>query len=234
MAQPGRLHRKETLGAPVSLGGTTRQPNFGQFVKTKDFDQVVKELSDKFEVLDSRISENFQSLISKADKADIGKLTADKVKKSELGDLLPDIDVIEARIKNYVTDMFSEASRKQSEQFRTWEQKLILMRKEIDVEGINRRIHEKANAESVDSDLANHEFKISTLDGNVLSLAEDLNNLTSMLGKMKSNLSELQEANKDVLLGKKTFNCLSCGTNDGLPSKNFIGKNGQMYKTYNN
>jgi len=105
------------------------------------------------------------------------------------------------------------------------------MRKDIDVEGINKRIHEKANAESVDSDLANHEFKISTLDSNVLSLADDLNSLTGVLTKMKAGLLDLQEANKDVLLGKKTFNCLSCGTNDGLPSKNFLGKNGQMYKT---
>ena len=70
------------------------------------------EFSEKLEMLDGRLSENFDTLLLKADKTEIGILTADKVKKDELQELMPDVDVIEARIKTFVVDMNSDASRK--------------------------------------------------------------------------------------------------------------------------
>jgi hypothetical protein len=50
------------------------------------------------------------------------------------------------------------------ETLRQWDSKVVNMRKDIDIEGINRRIHEKANGETTNNDLSNHEFKIKTLD----------------------------------------------------------------------
>ena len=41
------------------------------------------------------------------------------------------------------------------------------------MEDINKRIHSKANAEQVSNDLSNHEFKISTLDTNLIAIASD-------------------------------------------------------------
>lgn len=46
---------------------------------------------------------------------------------------------------------------------------------------------------------------------------------------------EIQEANKDVLLGKRNVNCLSCGIKDGekVPNSTFNtinGKDGRIYR----
>lgn len=40
---------------------------------------------------------------------------------------------------------------------------------------------------------------------------------------------ELQEANKDVMLGKRNVNCLSCN-NDSAANKNVLGKDGRYYR----
>ena len=207
----------KTVNTRPKYGGGGGQ--FGNFVKQKDFDKIVTEFSEKLEMLDGRLSENFDTLLLKADKTEIGILTADKVKKDELQELMPDVDVIEARIKTFVVDMNSDASRKQLIQFRDWEQKLIKIRSDIDVEGINKRIHGKADSSIVDNDLQNHEFKISTLDTNVMALVGDITGINDALNQMHASLLELQDVNKDVLLGKKSINCLSCGKDDGLPSK---------------
>jgi hypothetical protein len=41
---------------------------------------------------------------------------------------------------------------------------------------------------------------------------------------------ELQEANRDVLLGKRTTNCLSCGKGGDGPNSQIMGKDGRVYK----
>jgi hypothetical protein len=48
---------------------------------------------------------------------------------------------------------------------------------------------------------------------------------------MHKSICELQEVNKDVLLGKKSVNCLSCNKgNDGYEAlQQFKGKDGKLY-----
>ena len=48
---------------------------------------------------------------------------------------------------------------------------------------------------------------------------------------------DLQEANKDVLVGKRNLNCLSCGIKDGQPqgipstqASTFYGRDGRIYR----
>ena len=72
----------KTVNTRPKYGGGGGQ--FGNFVKQKDFDKIVTEFSEKLEMLDGRLSENFDTLLLKADKTEIGILTADKVKKDEL------------------------------------------------------------------------------------------------------------------------------------------------------
>ena len=60
-----------------------------------DFDMIVKEFSEKIDILDKRISENFETLKGKADRSEIGILTTDKVTKEELPSMLPDMDLFE-------------------------------------------------------------------------------------------------------------------------------------------
>ena len=54
------------------------------------------------------------------------------------------------------------------------------------------------------------DFKLNLLDDNFLLLAKDLETFQRVSRKMTSSISELQMAQKDVLLGKKNANCLSC------------------------
>ena len=49
---------------------------------------------------------------------------------------------------------------------------------------------------------------------------------------MHTNLVELQEANKDVLLGKRKLNCLSCGTEKNKDSIT-VGQDGKVYRVVN-
>ena len=97
-------------------------PNLlNKFVQIKDFDQIVDEVSQKLEILDTRISENFETLLQKADKSEIGILTSDKVRKDELQSYLPDMDILEARLLNMVKAHLEEAAGKQVVAIRNWD-----------------------------------------------------------------------------------------------------------------
>jgi hypothetical protein len=52
-----------------------------------------------------------------------------------------------------------------------------------------------------------------------------------VINKMHKSICELQEVNKDVLLGKKTVNCLSCNKgNDGYEALSHVkGQDGRLY-----
>ena len=151
----------------------TLNMNMGDYVKANDLDNICADFSAQIEGLDKRLSENFEKLLDKPDKSEIAMLTSDKVRKDELQELMPDLDVLESRIKNHVIGMFSDMQKTIFENIRASDEKIIRIRKEIDLEGINKRIHGKANAEQVSNDLSNHEFKISTLDTNVMAIASD-------------------------------------------------------------
>jgi hypothetical protein len=58
--------------------------NTGEFVKAVDLDGIVTDFSGQIGSLDTRLSEMFEKLLEKADKSEIGLLTADKIRKDEL------------------------------------------------------------------------------------------------------------------------------------------------------
>ena len=68
---------------------------------------------------------------------------------------------------------------------------MVAIRKDMDVEGMNRRIHEKANGEEVNNDLGNHDFKIKTLDQNIMAIAGDMESFQLAVNKMNVSLLEL-------------------------------------------
>ena len=75
------------------------------------------------------------------------------------------------------------------------------------------------------------DYKMNLLDDNFLLLAKDLETFQRVSRKMTTSISELQSAQKDVLLGKKNANCLSCTKGPaGLEShQHVLGKDGQLY-----
>ncbi len=79
------------------------------------------------------------------------------------------------------------------------------------------------------SDFGNHEFKISTLDRNIIRMASDFETFQMAINKIHQAIVELQEASRDVLLGKRATNCLSCGKG-GDTGQTVKGKDGKLYK----
>ena len=79
------------------------------------------------------------------------------------------------------------------------------------------------------NDFNNHEFKISTLDSNLIAIAKDFETFQQAINRMHAVMVELQEANKDVLLGKRNVNCLSCGVTDASANVT-MGKDGRVYR----
>ncbi len=80
------------------------------------------------------------------------------------------------------------------------------------------------------NDFGNHEFKISTLDRNIVRMATDFETFQMAFNKIHTAVMELQEANRDVLLGKRTTNCLSCGKGNETNNAQITGKDGKVYK----
>ena len=79
-----------------------------------------------------------------------------------------------------------------------------------------KSVIKKADGEQVNADLKNHEFKISLLDKNLIHIASDFQLFQTAMTQINTSVAELQEANKEVLLGKRKLNCLSCGEGDKL------------------
>ena len=76
-----------------------------------------------------------------------------------------------------VQTMIEESSdvfwQRLEEKLMGWDQRMIQIRQEFDIVGIQKAIEVKANKETVANDLQNHEFKISTLDRNIVAIASD-------------------------------------------------------------
>src|SRR3569833_479033 len=109
------------------------------------------------------------------------------------------------------------------------DQKIVRFRQETDLYGIQKMMDRKANEEQVRNDFSNHEFKISTLDRNLIKMAADLETFQLAINKLHFGLQELQEANREVLIGKRTINCLSCGKG-GDNYSTIKGRDGREYK----
>jgi flagellar hook-associated protein FlgK len=75
-------------------------------------------------------------------------------------------------------------------------------------------IESKASRQEVTSDMKNHEYKISLLDKNLINIADDFELLQQTVKQINEMMTELREANKEVLVGRRKLNCLSCGTTE--------------------
>lgn len=122
-----------------------------------------------------------------------------------------------------------EVEEKITSNFRAMDTKMVQLRKDTDVDTFMRMITKKADNETVNSDLKNHEFKIGILDTNVMRMAADQEVFQKAMNKMNLSVIELYEANGDVLLGTRKLNCLSCGNDSSDPVGH--GIDGRVYKS---
>ena len=160
---------------------------------------------------------------------DVRKLTSDKISKEDLDNIIPSEEITQEKMKYLVRDEVDSMWGKINELFKQFENKIIRLRAEVDIHSIQRQLERKANEDQVRNDFSNHEFKIGTLDRNIIRMAGDFDTFQMALHKMHQVLLELQDANRDVLLGKRPNNCLSCGKG-GDAVQTVIGKDGRAYK----
>ena len=66
------------------------------------------------------------------------------------------------------------------------------------------------------------------MDKNLIKLSIDIENFHGALSQIYKTVVELQEAHREVLVGKKSLNCLSCGKGDN--NQGMIGRDGKVYK----
>jgi septal ring factor EnvC (AmiA/AmiB activator) len=60
----------------------------------------------------------------------------------------------------------------------------VQVRKEFDIEAMRKELRQKADLPQVNADLENHEFKISTLDRNLVCIANDFETFQTAINKM--------------------------------------------------
>ena len=170
-----------------------------------------------------------KQLDNKITAEDVRKLTSDKISKEDLDSIIPSEEITQEKMKYLVRDEMDSMWSKINELFKQFENKIIRLRAEVDIHSIQRQLERKANEDQVRNDFSNHEFKIGTLDRNIIRMAGDFDTFQMALHKMHQVVLELQEANRDVLLGKRPNNCLSCGKG-GDAIQTVIGKDGRAYK----
>jgi chromosome segregation ATPase len=75
---------------------------------------------------------------------------------------------------------------------------------------LRKSIEKKADSSELKPKFENIHNLIEVIKNKMLESNEELENLQKANKKTSKKINELQEVNKDVLLGKKTLKCLSC------------------------
>lgn len=132
-------------------------------------------------------------------------------------------------LKDFVKVKIVEQDEKIQNGIRTIDAKIVQLRKDTDVDTFLRLIRQKADCEVVNADFKNHEFKISHIDNNVMRMASDFEIIQDNISQIDMKVAELIEVNKEVLLGKRRLNCLSCGNENSVPIGQ--GIDGKVYKS---
>jgi hypothetical protein len=133
-------------------------------------------------------------------------------------------------MKGIVRDEIEIFSIDFGKRLKVFDDSLVRLRSDVNIHNITKEIDRKANKDQVSNDFSNHEFKISTLDRNFIRIAADFETIQLAINKLHQAIVELQDANRDVLLGKRTTNCLSCGKGGDNGNQQITGKDGRVYK----
>lgn len=143
----------------------------GSFIGTAD--KQIKQMQEMLQENSSRIEQLMDILDEKLDRAAIEAIISDKVGKEEIADLLPDMEAYENKLESRIEESIDVVWQRLEEKLMGWDQRMIAIRNEFDIVALNKLIESKAQKESVADDFRNHEFKIQTLDSNVVRIAQD-------------------------------------------------------------
>lgn len=185
----------------------------------------MKNLNANYEVLK-------QELDKKADLAELVKIENTKVSKEELLALLPSDDAKDIMKEEFRSEV-AYFHKSIDELARAWDLKLVKLRKELDLFSIKKEINKRALDEEVKYEIHKVETKWSKIEQLIAGFSFEFDGVKDFVKKFGKSIKELQEVNKDVLLGKQNVNWLSCGRGDKkfVPTIPMIkGKDGRVYK----
>lgn len=97
---------------------------------------------------------------------------------------------------------------------KSWDIKIVKLRNEIDISKIIREIHSKLDINQFKDESSKLEESLSNIEQAVVMLKMELNGANQAFNKIFNDVEDLKEINRNVLVGKKSVNCLSCGRGD--------------------
>ena len=104
---------------------------------------------------------------------------------------MPDMTLYEQKVSTQIEEGIDDLWIKLEEKLMTWDQRMLAIRNEFDMGQLNKFIDLKANKDSVANDFSNHEFKISTLDKNMLAIVQDFETFQRAINWMNTVVLEL-------------------------------------------
>ena len=97
----------------------------------------------------------------------------DRVTRDELITMIPDQGSLRDQLVDFMKEQIAEAEERIDVSLKSFDQRVVSLRKECDIEHVKGIIRSKADVVSVAADFENHEFKIGTLDRNLVCIAND-------------------------------------------------------------
>ena len=146
--------------------------------------RAAKFMQDMLQDHDNRIEQILDLLDLKLDKNSVEALISNKIGKEEITDLLPDMVLYEQKTNSQIEESIDELWLRLEEKLMSWDQRMISIRNEFDMSELKKFIDTKANKENVTNDFQNHEFKISTLDKNIVAIASDFETFQQAINRM--------------------------------------------------
>lgn len=132
----------------------------------------------------NHLQDTQEMLREKVGRNEIGQYVSDKVDKDELPEHLPDMEGFELKLKDIIREEVQQLKNNTYENIRQIDFKMVALRKELDVENINRIISKKADLSFVNTELNGFEFKVSTLDRNLICIAQDFETFQKAINRM--------------------------------------------------
>lgn len=79
-------------------------------------------------------------------------------------------------MKTFTTEMGAGIEDRTQDMLKKLDQRIVGLRREVDMDSFKQLVNVKADKQQVEGDLENHEFKIMTLDRNLVCIATDFEN----------------------------------------------------------
>ena len=79
------------------------------------------------------------------------------------------------------------------------------------MDAIKVLVSKKADLEQLNRGLVEQNKRINSVNEGMMNVQNDVKQFQSVLSKITLTVHLLEDANKDILLGKRRLDCLSCG-----------------------